>query len=41
VVQLWFETYSKPNIRPSTAYNYNNVIENHIIPALEPSSSGS
>ena len=32
--RLWFETYSKPNIRASTAYNYNNVIENHIIPAI-------
>ena len=32
--RLWFETYSKPNIRTSTAYNYNNMIENHIIPAI-------
>lgn len=32
--RLWFETYSKPNIRASTAFNYNNTIENHIIPAI-------
>ncbi|MDD3193859.1 MAG: site-specific integrase [Oscillospiraceae bacterium] len=32
--RLWFETYSKPNIRASTAYNYNNMIEHHIIPAI-------
>lgn len=32
--RLWFETYSKPNIRASTAENYSNIIENHIVPAI-------
>ncbi len=32
--RLWFETYSKPVIRPNTAKTYANAIENHIIPAL-------
>ena len=31
--RLWFETYSKPVIRPNTAKNYRNIIENHIVPA--------
>ena len=33
-IRLWFEAYTKPNIRPSTAETYTNVIENHIIPEL-------
>lgn len=33
-IRLWFESYTKPNIRPSTAAGYTNMIENHIIPAL-------
>ena len=32
--RLWFETYSRPNIRVSTAENYGNMIENHIVPAI-------
>ena len=32
--RLWFETYSKPVIRPNTAKTYENVIENHIVPAI-------
>ena len=32
--KLWFETYSKPVIRPNTAKTYENVIENHIVPAI-------
>ena len=32
--RLWFETYSKPVIRPNTAKNYRNIIENHIVPAI-------
>lgn len=31
---LWFETYSKPVIRPNTAKTYANIIENHIVPAI-------
>ena len=31
---LWFEAYTKPNIRPNTITSYTNIIENHIIPAL-------
>ena len=31
--RLWFETYSKPVIRPNTAKNYRNIIENHIVPS--------
>ena len=34
VGRLWFETYSKPVIRPNTAKNYRNIIENHIVPAI-------
>lgn len=33
-MRLWFETYSKPFIRPTTASSYENYIENHIIPGL-------
>ena len=33
-IRLWFESYTKPNIRPSTAASYTNMIENHIVPAL-------
>lgn len=32
--RLWFETYSKPNIRYNTAKSYENIIEQHIIPAI-------
>ena len=32
--RLWFETYSKPNIRYNTAKGYEGIIEHHIIPAL-------
>lgn len=32
--RLWFETYSKPNLRPNTVRNYANVLEQHIIPAV-------
>ena len=32
--RLWFETYSKPNIRYNTAKAYRNIIELHIIPAI-------
>ena len=32
--RLWFETYSKPVIRPNTAKTYENMIENHIVPAI-------
>ena len=32
--RLWSETYSKPVIRPNTAKTYENVIENHIVPAI-------
>ncbi len=31
---LWFETYSKPNLRPSTVDNYTNYIRYHIEPNL-------
>ena len=31
---LWFETYSKPNIRYNTAKGYEGIIEHHIIPAI-------
>ena len=30
-VRLWFDTYSKPNIREQTAYYYNNYIELSLI----------
>lgn len=33
-VNTWFETYSKPNIRPSTANYYRRFIDRHIIPVL-------
>lgn len=33
-MHLWFESYTKPNIRPNTITSYTNIIENHIIPAL-------
>lgn len=32
--RLWFETYSKPNLRPNTAKNYTAILEQHIIPAI-------
>ena len=32
--RLWFETYSKPVIRPNTSKTYANIIENHIVPAI-------
>ena len=32
--RLWFETYSKPNIRYNTAKSYENIIEKHIVPAI-------
>jgi len=31
---LWFETYSKPHVRESTALYYENYIRQHIIPRL-------
>jgi Site-specific recombinase XerD len=31
---LWFETYSKPHVRESTALYYENYIQQHIIPRL-------
>lgn len=31
---LWFETYSKPHVRPSTISNYTNYIGNHIVPGI-------
>ena len=34
--RLWFDIYSKPNLRPNTAKNYSNIIEQHIIPAIGP-----
>ena len=33
-LRLWFDSFAKPNIRRGTAENYENMIENHIIPAL-------
>ena len=33
-MHLWFEAYTKPNIRPNTIASYTNIIENHIIPTL-------
>lgn len=30
---LWFETYSKPNLRPSSVENYTNYIRYHIEPS--------
>ena len=32
--RLWFETYSKPNIRYNTAKGYEGIIAHHIIPAI-------
>lgn len=32
--RLWFEPYSKPNIRYNTAKSYESIIEQHIIPAI-------
>ncbi len=32
--RLWFETYSKPNIRESTARSYSQMIEKRIIPNI-------
>ena len=32
--RLWFETYSKPNIRYNTAKGYEGIIKHHIIPAI-------
>ena len=31
---LWYVTYTKPNVRDTTAAGYRNFIENHIIPAI-------
>jgi len=33
-ITIWFETYSKPVIRPSTADSYSSYIRNHIIPNI-------
>ena len=33
-INTWFETYSKPLIRPSTAKAYQSFIKNHIIPNI-------
>ena len=33
-ITTWFETYSKPLIRPSTAKAYQSFIKNHIIPNI-------
>ena len=33
-VRLWYETYTKPNIREQTRYYYNNYIERHIVPNI-------
>lgn len=32
--RLWLEIYSRPNIRASTADNYTNMMEHHIIPSI-------
>ena len=32
--RLWYETYSKPNLRFSTADSYKTILEKHIIPAI-------
>lgn len=32
--RLWYETYSKPNLRFSTADSYKVILEKHIIPAI-------
>ena len=33
-ISTWFEVYSKPHIRETTANYYKNYIENHIVPKL-------
>ena len=33
-VQLWYEVYARPNIRPSTAAYYKGFIDHHIIPEI-------
>lgn len=33
-LRTWYELYSKPNIRPSTAENYRRSIELHVIPRI-------
>lgn len=33
-IRLWFDSYTKPNLRPSSADGYRSMIENHIIPVL-------
>ena len=33
-MRIWFETYSKPQIRETTAACYTNYIEHHIIPGI-------
>lgn len=33
-MRIWFDTYSKPQIRESTAACYTNYIEHHIIPGI-------
>ena len=33
-ITVWFETYSKPAIRPSTAESYQSFIKNHISPCI-------
>ena len=33
-MRIWFETYSKPHIRETTAACYTNYIEHHIIPGI-------
>ena len=33
-IRLWFDSYTKPNLRPSSEDGYRSMIENHIIPVL-------
>ena len=33
-MEVWFETYSKPAIRPSTADSYASLMKNHILPNI-------
>jgi len=33
-MSMWFETYSKPLIRPSTAISYSSCMNNHILPNI-------
>jgi len=33
-LRVWFETYSQPSVRPTTADYYQNFMENHIIPNI-------